>query len=132
MQFVGMPLNDGQVQPQLAGHPLLHITAGEGPDALRDLLPERVLREFEEERTFGRFLGHAVGSGARPHKERRLLRFASPCLADSFHLAARTRRPEAWPGGRFPPRSSPWAQATGPGSRDFGPSMWSKKRRSDW
>src|SRR2546425_4821029 len=61
MQFVGMPLNDGQVQPQLARHPLLHITAGEGPDALRDLLPERVLREFEEERTFGRFLGHAPG-----------------------------------------------------------------------
>src|SRR5438445_11073737 len=56
-----MPLNDGRVQPELASHPLFHITTAKRPDPLRDLLPERVLREFEQERTFGRFRGHAPG-----------------------------------------------------------------------
>src|SRR2546422_9217427 len=68
MQFVGMSLNDRRVQPEFALQPLFHVTAREWPNSLRDLLPERVLREFEEERPFGGFCGHVLGSGSRPHK----------------------------------------------------------------
>src|SRR2546422_5248873 len=68
MQFVGMTLNDRCVEPEFALQPLLHVTARERPNSLRDLLPERVLREFEEERPFGRFCGHIVGSGSCPPK----------------------------------------------------------------
>src|SRR2546427_8982974 len=74
MQFVGMTLNDRCVEPEFALQPLLHVTARERPNSLRDLLPERVLREFEEERPFGRFCGHVLGSGSWPHKVRPLLR----------------------------------------------------------
>src|SRR5881628_3575683 len=71
MQFVGMTLNDGRIQPEFALEPFLHVTARERPNSPRDLLSKRVLREFEEERPFGRFGDHAVGSGSRPHKLRR-------------------------------------------------------------
>src|SRR5438445_652340 len=47
MQFVGMTLNDRCVEPEFALQPLLHVAARERPNSLRDLLPERVLREFE-------------------------------------------------------------------------------------
>src|SRR5437016_6877495 len=80
MQFVGMTLNDGRIQPEFALQPLFHVTAGERPNSFRDLLSERVLREFEEERSFGRFGDHAVGSGSRPHKLRRPSRSTRSCV----------------------------------------------------
>src|SRR2546427_3886008 len=116
----------------MARQPLLQITAGEGADALRDLLLVRVLREFEEGRTFGWLLGHAVGSGAHPHQERRLLRFASAGDPVSLNRAARTRRSEVWRGCLFPSRSSRCARAIGPGTRDLSRSMRLKSARSDW
>src|SRR5207245_758095 len=66
-----MTLNDGRVQPEFAFEPFLHVTARERPNSLRDLLTKRVFGEFEEERPFGRFGGHAGGSGSSPHKVRR-------------------------------------------------------------
>src|SRR5256712_13306413 len=84
MQFVGMTLNDGRVQPEFALEPLLHVTARERPNSPRDLLSKRVLREFEEERPFGRFGDHAVGSGSRPHKVRRPSRSTRSCVLSYF------------------------------------------------
>src|SRR2546422_6162231 len=100
MQFVGMSLNDGCVEPEFALQPLFHVTAREWPNSLRDLLPERVLREFEEERPFGRFRGHVVGSGSCPPKVRRFLRSTRARALGSLTPAARTRRPPWGPAPR--------------------------------
>src|SRR6266852_2702368 len=127
-----MTLDDGRVQPEFTLHPLLDIAPRERPDPIRDLLTERVLREFEQERMFGQFLGHVVGRGACPHKVRRFLWFASACVPSSVNRAFRTRRSEAWRACRFPSRSSRCARAIGLGTRDFSPSTRWKSARSDW
>src|SRR3989442_6299452 len=104
MQFVGMSLNDGCVEPEFALQPLFHVTAREWPNSLRDLLPERVLREFEEERPFGRFRGHVVGSGSRPHKVRRFLPSTRACALGSFQRAVWTLRSALCLARRVPSR----------------------------
>src|SRR2546422_2138408 len=119
MQFVGMSLNDGCVEPEFALQPLFHVTAREWPTSLRDLLPERVLREFEEERPFGRFRGHVVGSGSCPHKGRRFLRSPRSFVLVSFKRAVRTRRVAWCRARRFPSSSSRLAPALAAGARDF-------------
>src|SRR6266566_476929 len=68
VEFVSVALDHGRVEPQFASHPPLDVGAGEGPDALRDLLTERLFREFQKEPRFRRFIHHAEGTGPRPHK----------------------------------------------------------------
>src|SRR2546427_6440587 len=102
MQFVGMSLNDGCVEPEFALQPLFHVTAREWPNSLRDLLPERVLREFEEERPFGGFCGHVLGSGSRPHKNRRFLPSRRAPLWGFFQRGVRAPRAAPCPAPSLP------------------------------
>src|SRR2546422_6140143 len=103
MQFVGMTLNDRCVEPEFALQPLLHVTARERPNSLRDLLPERVLREFEEECPFGRFCGHVLGGAPPPPKTRPFPRSRRASLGGSFKRASSTPGPARCPRRRFPP-----------------------------
>src|SRR5437660_3606306 len=68
VEFVSVALDDGWIEPQFASHPPLDVGTREGPDALRDLLTERLFREFQKEPRFRRFIHHAEGTGPHPHK----------------------------------------------------------------
>ncbi len=68
VEFVYVALDHGWIEPQLASHPPFDVGTRERPYALRDLLTERLFREFQKEPRVRRFINHARGTAPHPHK----------------------------------------------------------------
>src|SRR5206468_2581496 len=66
MKLVAVPLDDGRVKPQLAIHPTLDEGSSERSNALRNLLTERLPREFQQQGPVRGLLRHLEGDRAMP------------------------------------------------------------------